>query len=135
MIIILLLVLIAIYAYSGTRSKADRPPLWRQNEVNKIISGSYVSSEKTENQYISSVNRQAVQRTAKIRQPVLEKTVSKQPVSKQPILQHIPEEAEQETTAYLGDIQDLMAKGYDGNMTFDRDFLGEAIDMINSYIY
>ena len=33
----------------------------------------------------------------------------------------------------LGSVEDLMAKGYDGNLCFDRDFLGEAMDMIGRF--
>lgn len=33
----------------------------------------------------------------------------------------------------LGSIDDLMAKGYNGDLNFDRDFLGEAMDMIASF--
>lgn len=30
----------------------------------------------------------------------------------------------------LGKIEDLMAKGYEGNLCFERDFVGEAMDMV-----
>lgn len=33
----------------------------------------------------------------------------------------------------LGSIEDLMVKGYDGNLCFERDFLGEAMDMIGRF--
>lgn len=33
----------------------------------------------------------------------------------------------------LGSVEDLMVKGYDGNLSFERDFLGEAMDMINRF--
>lgn len=33
----------------------------------------------------------------------------------------------------LGSISDLMVKGYDGNLCFERDFLGEAMDMIGRF--
>lgn len=33
----------------------------------------------------------------------------------------------------LGTIDELMAKGYSGNLNFDRDFVGEAMDMISSF--
>ena len=33
----------------------------------------------------------------------------------------------------LGSVSDLMAKGYDGNLCFERDFLGEAMDMIGRF--
>ena len=33
----------------------------------------------------------------------------------------------------LGPIDDLMAKGYSGDLSFDRDFIGEAMDMIASF--
>jgi hypothetical protein len=33
----------------------------------------------------------------------------------------------------LPSVEDLMVKGYDGNLSFERDFLGEAMDMISSY--
>lgn len=33
----------------------------------------------------------------------------------------------------LGSIEDLMVKGYDGNLCFERDFVGEAMDMISRF--
>ena len=33
----------------------------------------------------------------------------------------------------LGSIDDLMAEGYSGDLSFDRDFIGEAMDMIASF--
>lgn len=33
----------------------------------------------------------------------------------------------------LGTIEDLMIKGYDGNLCFERDFVGEGLDMISRF--
>lgn len=33
----------------------------------------------------------------------------------------------------LGTVEDLMVKGYDGNLCFERDFVGEAMDMISRF--
>lgn len=33
----------------------------------------------------------------------------------------------------LGTLEDLMVKGYDGNLCFERDFVGEAMDMISRF--
>lgn len=33
----------------------------------------------------------------------------------------------------LGGVEDLMVKGYDGNLCFERDFVGEAMDMIGRF--
>lgn len=33
----------------------------------------------------------------------------------------------------LGKIEDLMIKGYDGNLCFERDFVGEGLDMISRF--
>ena len=38
-----------------------------------------------------------------------------------------------EEESLLGSVQDLMIKGYDGNMSFERDFVGEAMDLLNSF--
>jgi hypothetical protein len=38
-----------------------------------------------------------------------------------------------EEESLLGSVEDLMVKGYDGNLSFERDFLGEAMDMLNSF--
>ena len=35
----------------------------------------------------------------------------------------------------LGNIEDLMIKGYDGNLCFERDFVGEGLDMISRFSY
>lgn len=33
----------------------------------------------------------------------------------------------------LGKVEDLMVKGYEGNLCFERDFVGEAMDMVNKF--
>ena len=33
----------------------------------------------------------------------------------------------------LGTVEDLMVKGYDGNLCFERDFVGEGLDMISRF--
>ena len=33
----------------------------------------------------------------------------------------------------FGSVEDLMVKGYSGDLSFDRDFIGEAMDMISSF--
>ncbi len=38
-----------------------------------------------------------------------------------------------EETSLLGSVEDLMVKGYDGNLSFERDFIGEATDLLNSF--
>ena len=44
---------------------------------------------------------------------------------------HHPEDVIPENM--LGTIEDLMIKGYDGNLCFERDFAGEALDMISRF--
>ena len=44
---------------------------------------------------------------------------------------HHPEDVLPESM--LGSIEDLMVKGYDGNLCFERDFVGEAMDMISHF--
>ena len=44
---------------------------------------------------------------------------------------HHPEDVIPENL--LGSVEDLMVKGYDGNLCFERDFVGEAMDMINRF--
>lgn len=44
---------------------------------------------------------------------------------------HHPEDVMPENM--LGNIEDLMIKGYDGKLCFERDFLGEAMDMISHF--
>ena len=48
-----------------------------------------------------------------------------------PAEHHHPEDVISENL--LGTIEDLMVKGYDGNLCFERDFVGEALDMINRF--
>lgn len=38
-----------------------------------------------------------------------------------------------EDVSLLGSVEDLMIKGYDGNLSFERDFIGEAADMLVSF--
>ena len=33
----------------------------------------------------------------------------------------------------LGTVEDLIVKGYEGNLCFERDFLGEAMDMVSRF--
>lgn len=44
---------------------------------------------------------------------------------------HHPEDVISEST--LGTIEDLMVKGYEGNLCFERDFVGEAMDMLGRF--
>lgn len=47
---------------------------------------------------------------------------------------HEPDcELHADSESILGEIQDLMICGYSGNMEFERDFLGEATELLNSY--
>lgn len=38
-----------------------------------------------------------------------------------------------EETSLLGSVEDLMTKGFDGNLSFERDFIGEAQDMLAAF--
>lgn len=40
---------------------------------------------------------------------------------------------EAETRSMFGSVWDLIAMGYSGNLEFERDFLGEGLDMINNF--
>ena len=40
---------------------------------------------------------------------------------------------EDETQRMFGSVEDLIAMGYSGNLEFERDFLGEGLDMINNF--
>ena len=46
---------------------------------------------------------------------------------------HMEPAAHAEDENLLGSVEDLMVKGYDGNLSFERDFVGEAMDMINRF--
>lgn len=46
---------------------------------------------------------------------------------------HHPEDVIPENM--LGTVEDLMVKGYDGNLCFERDFVGEGLDMISRFSY
>ena len=45
----------------------------------------------------------------------------------------IKEAAEMDTSSLMKDVEKLMITGYQSNMEFERDFLGEAMDMLNSF--
>lgn len=135
--IILLLILFAIYGYTGVKNKGDHL-LWTQRQVNKSIGGSYVSSYKAGNQYVSSVNRQAAQQSMQnaYKAPAGQNVQGNftAPATMQKKAAMAPEQrAVEDKESILGDVQDLMVKGYDGNLQFERDFLGEAMDTINSF--
>lgn len=46
---------------------------------------------------------------------------------------HHPEDILSDTM--LGTVEDLMVKGFDGNLCFERDFVGEGLDMISRFSY
>lgn len=46
---------------------------------------------------------------------------------------HVAKELAAQDGTLLGTVEDLMIKGYDGNLSFERDFVGEGMDMINSF--
>ena len=48
-----------------------------------------------------------------------------------PAIHHHPEDIIPENV--LGTVEDLMVKGYDGNLCFERDFVGEGMDMISHF--
>lgn len=50
-----------------------------------------------------------------------------------PAVHHHPEDVMGESM--LGTVEDLMVKGYDGNLCFERDFVGEGLDMISRFSY
>jgi hypothetical protein len=39
------------------------------------------------------------------------------------------------TESMLGSVEDLMVKGFDGKLCFERDFIGEGLDMISRFSY
>lgn len=46
---------------------------------------------------------------------------------------HVSAAVEAESESLLGSIEDLMVKGYDGKLSFERDFVGEGMDMISRF--
>jgi hypothetical protein len=46
---------------------------------------------------------------------------------------HVAETVGAEDESLLGTVEDLMVKGYDGSLSFARDFVGEGMDMISRF--
>lgn len=46
---------------------------------------------------------------------------------------HVAKELDAQDGTLLATVEDLMVKGVDTSLSFERDFLGEAMDMINSF--
>lgn len=46
---------------------------------------------------------------------------------------HVSEVVGEESDSLMPTIEDLMIKGYDGKLSFERDFVGEGMDMINRF--
>lgn len=46
---------------------------------------------------------------------------------------HVSDVVSAESESILGTIEDLMVKGYDSNLSYERDFVGEAMDMIGRF--
>lgn len=53
--------------------------------------------------------------------------------SKQPTPQAYAPTPEVLSESQLGRVEDLIVKGYEGNLCFERDFLAEAMDMLNCF--
>jgi hypothetical protein len=46
---------------------------------------------------------------------------------------HVSAAVGEESESLLGTLEDLMVKGYDGKLSFERDFVGEGMDMISRF--
>ena len=46
---------------------------------------------------------------------------------------HVAKELDAQDGKLLATVEDLMVKGVDTSLSFERDFIGEAMDMINSF--
>jgi hypothetical protein len=46
---------------------------------------------------------------------------------------HVAAAVGKEDESILGTVEDLMVKGYDGKLSFERDFVGEGMDMITRF--
>ena len=46
---------------------------------------------------------------------------------------HVAKELAKQDGTLLGTVEDLMVKGVDTSLSFERDFVGEGLDMINSF--
>lgn len=161
-------IFLILAGYSYVKKNADTPEM-RQKKYNQQVGGSYVSSYEPNNNYVSSVNRQAAMRTVMTTEQRQKLEAYKQkkagyshtysaPVQKAPEsiveqaknnIEELKQEKVQEllaqeqmlgselleidTSSSLGDVNDLIVKGYDGNIEFERDFIAEAMDMLNSY--
>ncbi len=46
---------------------------------------------------------------------------------------HVAKALDMQDGELLDTVENLMVKGFDGNLSFERDFVGEGMDMINSF--
>jgi hypothetical protein len=61
-----------------------------------------------------------------------EKPIHETPAPKVPKHEHLhPKKEPEHNSILMQEIEDLMVKGYDGKLTFARDFVAEGIDMLN----
>lgn len=48
---------------------------------------------------------------------------------------HVSAELDASAAEILGQVEELMVKGYEAKLPYERDFLGEGMDMISRFIY
>lgn len=93
---------------------------------NEIVQKAKKNNDKLkEDTTLAEIEKMHSHSERKVEKPVEHSTVCQSHQNNADVI--VPEES------ILGSIEDLMIKGYDGSMSFERDFVGEALDMISNF--
>ena len=93
---------------------------------NEIVQKAKKNNDKLkEDTTLAEIEKMHSHSERKVEKPVEHSTVCQSHQNNADVI--VPEES------ILGSIEELMIKGYDGSMSFERDFVGEALDMISNF--
>lgn len=103
------------------------------NSANEISASEQIRKRRLENRHTSILDR-AKGNTDEKKEDVTLNTMEAEHNHSERVsaaVHHHPEDVIPDNM--LGSVEDLMVKGYDGNLCFERDFVGEAMDMISRF--
>ena len=145
------------------RAQAKASEVYEQMNLSEYASSQPLTSKKTENEHFLQAdmhrqqeNKEAMEQVHKARMEARNTTILQRAVANadedkvdvtletmeaehnhservSAAVHHHPEDIIPDDM--LGTIEDLMVKGYDGNLCFERDFVGEGLDMISRFSY
>ncbi len=116
---------------AASTSMTDSSP--KDKPEDELSASEQIKKRRLENRYTSILDR-AKENAEEEKEDVTLNTMEAEHNHSErvsPAKHHHPEDVIPENM--LGSVEDLMVKGYDGSLCFERDFVGEAMDMISRF--